>query len=128
MTKFWATCCDENCVVFFNEFITVDSVQQAFSYAQNCIPEKYMGNLHISVFDEIEEKHPELCFNIDQHWNKRKQCFPVRVTKGKHNLQFMTAEGMNSVTVEIIYSFTNKGIAQKFAENIGASWSCGAYL
>lgn len=69
-----------------------------------------------------------LVYNIDTHWNKRLGCFPVRITQGAHNLQWMDSAAMDAVTVEIKTTFISKAQAKAEAASVGATWSPGAYL
>jgi hypothetical protein len=101
--KFWATCCDNNSVVFFNQELDAENINEVAEFCKRVISAEFHGNLCITYCNP-ESAEPinytgALCVNIDNNWNKRLQCFPVRVTEGQHNLQFMTNEQMQAVTV-----------------------------
>jgi hypothetical protein len=127
MLKFWATCADIDSNVFFNEIIEAGTIQQATETAKSKIPAEDHDGLCVTWDNEANYGGP-VCVNIDTHWNKKLQCFPVRITMGSHNLQYMTSSQMDEVTIEIRTDFQNKGKAKAFAEAIGAMSSCGAYL
>lgn len=130
--KFWATCCDNNRAVFFNQELDAENVTEVTEFCKRIISAEFHGNLCITYCNDANPEpisySGDLCVNIGNDWNKRLQCFPVRVTRGQHNLQWMTQEEMQAVTVEIRKDFKNKAKAKEFAEAIGASVQAGAYL
>lgn len=54
-------------------------------------------------------------------WNKTLQCFPLRVTEGCHNMQWMTQQQIDAVTLEYRTDFKHKAQAKEYARSIDAT-------
>lgn len=123
--KHWITACNENGQVIFNVAEEFANLGAALAFAVANVP----ANCHESIIiTDMDNNNLFPCATIDQHlvahignWNKRKQCYVVRVTAGNQNLQWMSDNERAMVSVVYREDFKHTAQAKAWAASIGAS-------
>jgi len=123
---YWITAADKNGRVIYNVESEFKGLGEALDSAVNNISSEFHGTIVISdaagnvVFPSANPEQLPLVAYVG-NWNRKRQCFPVRITVGSHNMQWLNNDERAKVSVIYSHHFQHKGLMRAYLKNLGCT-------